>query len=220
MVHEACGHGLEADLVQKGLSVYQNKLGQKVAADGVSVIDDGTLPSRNGSYHFDDEGCPAQRTVLIENGILKAYMNDRMTAMRQGTSPTGNGRRESYQYRPVPRMSNTYIAPGQDDPEDIIRDTQRGLLVKRMGGGQVNTTNGDFVFDVQEGYLIENGKISSPVRGATLTGNGPQVLMDIDRVGNDLGFGLGMCGKDGQSVPVGDAQPTIRIKSLTVGGLM
>lgn len=218
MVHEACGHGLEADLVQKGLSVYKNNLGQKVAADCVSVIDDATLNDKYGSYTFDDEGSRGQRTILIENGILKTYLYDWLSARRDGVASTGNGRRESYQHKPVVRMSNTLIAPGQHNPEDIIASTPHGLLVKKMGGGQVNTTNGDFVFDVQEGYLIQDGQIKHPVRGATLIGNGPLVLSNIDRVGHDLGFSLGVCGKDGQGVPVADAQPTIRIKELTVGG--
>lgn len=219
MVHEACGHGLEADLVQKGLSVYKNKMGEKVANEEVSVIDDATIASKYGTYRFDDEGNPARHSVLIDKGILTEYMNDRLTAGRDGSPLTGNGRRESYQHKPIPRMSNTYIAPGTEDPEEIIKSTPHGLLVKKMGGGQVNTTNGDFVFDVQEGYLIVDGEISTPVRGATLTGNGPQVLMNIDRVGRDMGFSIGVCGKDGQGVPVADAQPTIRIKELTVGGI-
>jgi len=218
MVHEACGHGLEADLVQKGLSVYRGKLGQKVAADGVSVIDDATLEAKYGSFSFDDEGNYGEKTVLIDNGRLVRYMYDRLTARKDGTQSTGNGRRESYQHKPIPRMSNTFIAPGQDDPHDIIESTKYGLLVKKMGGGQVNTTNGDFVFEVQEGYIIEDGKIKYPVRGATLTGNGPHVLQNVDRIGNDLGFAIGVCGKDGQGVPVADAQPTIRIKELVVGG--
>jgi TldD protein len=219
MVHEACGHGMEADLVQKGLSVYKNRLGEKVAADKVTVIDDGTIPARYGSGVYDDEGTPTQRTVLIENGILVGYMYDRLTAMKDGRASTGNGRRESYQYKPIPRMTNTYIQSGSEDPADIIAGTKYGLLVKQMGGGQVNTTNGDFVFDVQEGYIIEDGKIKYPVRGATLTGNGPLALKEIDLVGCDLGFAIGVCGKDGQGVPVGDAQPTIRIRELTVGGI-
>ncbi len=218
MVHEACGHGLEADLVQKGLSVYQEQLGQLVAAPEVSVVDDATLPGKYGSYHWDDEGSPAQRTLLIDKGELRSFLYDRLTAAQDKLPSTGNGRRESYQEKPIPRMSNTFIASGSDDPEQIIRDTVAGLLVKKMGGGQVNTTNGDFVFEVQEGYIIENGEIKYPVRGATLIGNGPRVLVDIDRVGQDLGFAIGICGKDGQGVPVGDAQPTIRIKKLTVGG--
>ncbi|GEA15981.1 peptidase [Moorella sp. E308F] len=220
MIHEACGHGLEADLVQKQLSVYAGKKGQKVASDLITVIDDPTIPGKYGSYRFDDEGMPGQKTVLIENGILKDYMYDYLTARKENRRSTGNGRRESYQDRPIPRMTNTFIAPGKDDPEAILRETKHGLLVKRMGGGQVNTTNGDFVFDVAEGYLIQDGKIGPAVRGATLTGNGPEVLKIIDRVGSDLGFSLGTCGKDGQGVPVGDAQPTIRIPEMVVGGIL
>ncbi|MDD3889514.1 MAG: TldD/PmbA family protein [Syntrophomonadaceae bacterium] len=220
MVHEACGHGLEADLVQKGLSVYKHKKGQQVAADGVSVIDDATIDGKYGSFCFDDEGNYGQRTVLINKGELQQYMYDRLTASKDGTKSTGNGRRESYQEKPITRMSNTFIVPGNDDPEEVIKSTKAGLLVKKMGGGQVNTTNGDFVFDVQEGYIIEDGEIKYPVRGATLTGNGPEVLRNIDRVGNDLGFSIGVCGKDGQGVPVSDAQPTIRIRELTVGGTL
>ncbi|KYH31368.1 TldD/PmbA family protein [Neomoorella mulderi] len=220
MIHEACGHGLEADLVQKQLSVYAGKKGQKVASDLITVIDDPTIPGKYGSYRFDDEGTPGQKTVLIENGILKDYMYDYLTARKENRRSTGNGRRESYQDRPIPRMTNTFIAPGKDDPEAILRETKYGLLVKRMGGGQVNTTNGDFVFDVAEGYLIQDGKIGPAVRGATLTGNGPEVLKIIDRVGSDLGFSLGTCGKDGQGVPVGDAQPTIRIPEMVVGGIL
>ncbi|MBO8159231.1 TldD/PmbA family protein [Thermosyntropha sp.] len=219
MVHEACGHGLEADLVQKGLSVYKDKKGEKVASDLVTVIDDATLDKKYGSYVFDDEGIHGQETVLIDKGELKGYMYDRLAALRDGVHSTGNGRRESYQYKPVPRMSNTFIAPGKDDPEEIIRSTPYGLLVKKMGGGQVNTTNGDFVFEVKEGYIIENGEVRELVRGATLSGNGPEALKKIDRVGNDLGFAIGTCGKDGQGVPVSDAQPTIRITGLTVGGI-
>ncbi|MEQ8201832.1 MAG: TldD/PmbA family protein [Syntrophomonadaceae bacterium] len=218
MIHEACGHGLEADLVQKGLSVYRDKIGQLVASPIVTVIDDPTLPGKYGSYRWDDEASPAQRTLLIENGYLRGYLNDRLSASKAGTVLTGNGRRESYMEKPIPRMSNTFIAPGRDDPDSIIRETGQGLLVKKMGGGQVNTANGDFIFDVQEGYMIENGEVSYPVRGATLIGNGPRTLMDIDRVGSDLGFAIGVCGKEGQGVPVGDAQPTIRIRELTVGG--
>lgn len=218
MVHEACGHGLEADLVQKGLSVYKGKLGEKVAADGVSVIDDATIAGKYGTFAFDDEGNYGQRTVLINNGVLENYMYDRLTAKKDGRESTGNGRRESYQDKPIPRMSNTFIASGQEDPERIIKSTPSGLLVKKMGGGQVNTTNGDFVFDVQEAYIIEDGEVKYPVRGATLTGNGPRVLNSIDMIGKDLGFGIGVCGKDGQGVPVSDAQPTIRIRELTVGG--
>lgn len=218
MIHEACGHGLEADLVQKELSVFKDKMGQQVAAKGVSVIDDATLNGKYGSYYFDDEGVRAQRTVLIEDGVLKEFLFDRLSASKANRESTGNGRRESYQHKPVVRMSNTFIASGNDDPDEIIASTSSGLFVIKMGGGQVNTTNGDFVFEVQEGYLIENGKIKDAVRGATLSGNGPQVLMDIDRIGNDMGFAVGVCGKEGQGVPVSDAQPTIRIKELVIGG--
>jgi len=220
MVHEACGHGLEADLVQKQLSVYRGKKGQQVASELISVIDDGTICQKYGSFRFDDEGTPSQKTVLIENGVLKGYMYDYLTAKKEGHKSTGNGRRESYQDRPIPRMTNTYIAPGKDKAEDIIRDTKKGLLVKKMGGGQVNTTTGDFVFEVTEGYLIKNGEITMPVRGATLTGNGPQALTIVDAVGGDLGFAIGTCGKDGQGVPVSDAQPTLRIPELIVGGIL
>ncbi|MDK2855783.1 MAG: TldD protein [Bacillota bacterium] len=220
MIHEACGHGLEADIVGKEMSVYAGKLGQRVASELVTVIDDPTLPGKYGSYSCDDEGTPAQKTVLIENGILKTYMYDLEWARRQGKSSTGNGRRQSFHFPPIPRMSNTYLAPGDVHPEEIIARTERGLLVKRMGGGQVNPTTGDFVFEVAEGYLIERGKITVPVRGATLSGNGPQALMAVDLVGNDLGFAIGTCGKDGQGVPVSDAQPTIRIPELVVGGLL
>lgn len=220
MIHEACGHGLEADLVQKQLSVYAGKMGEQVASKLITVIDDATLPEQYGSLAFDDEGNPGQRTVLIENGILKAYMYDYLTAKKENQTSTGNGRRESYRDRPIPRMTNTFIAPGTSDPEEITSSVEKGFFVKKMGGGQVNTTNGDFVFDVTEGYLIEDGKITVPVRGATLTGNGPEVLMMIDMVGNDHGFAIGTCGKDGQGVPVSDAQPTIRIPNMTIGGLL
>ncbi|MBF0495723.1 MAG: TldD/PmbA family protein [Deltaproteobacteria bacterium] len=218
MIHEAVGHGLEADLAGEGLSVYTGKLGQRVAAEAITVVDDATLPSRRGSYAFDDEGTPGQRTMLIDQGILTGYMSDHLSKIRYGYPMTGNGRRESYRNHPIPRMSNTIILPGQANPDDIIAETKTGLLVKKMGGGQVNTINGDFVFEVSEGYLIENGRQGRPVRGATLTGNGPKVMLDIDLVGRDLGFSLGTCGKDGQGVPVADAQPTIRIRQLVVGG--
>ncbi len=218
MVHEACGHGLEADLVQKRLSVYANKKGQKVASDVITVIDDATLGNKYGSFRFDDEGVKGQKTVLIKDGELVEYMYDRLTAMKEKRDSTGNGRRESYQDKPIPRMTNTFIASGKDDPEKIIKSVENGLLVKKMGGGQVNTTNGDFVFDVAEGYLIRDGQIVSPVRGATLTGNGPEVLQIVDMVGDDLGYTIGTCGKDGQGVPVSDAQPTMRIPEIVVGG--
>jgi TldD protein len=220
MIHEACGHGLEADLVQKNLSVYAGRKGEQVASELVTVIDDGTMPGKYGSFRFDDEGNPAQRNVLIEKGILQKFMYDRITSQKDGVNPTGNARRETFRYRPIPRMSTTYLAPGEHSPQEIIRETDSGLFVRRMGGGQVNTTTGDFVFEVLEGYLIKDGKIDEPVRGATLTGNGPEVLQKIDRVGNDPGFTIGTCGKDGQGVPVSDAQPTIRIPDIVVGGIL
>ena len=218
MIHEAIGHGLEADLAGEGLSVYSNRIGDCVASPLITVLDDATLPFRRGSFAIDDEGVPAQATVLVDKGILKGYMFDRRTAFKAGETSTGNGRRESYRGRPIVRMTNTMIAPGQDDPATILSSTPKGLLVKKMGGGQVNTVNGDFVFEISEGYLIENGRPGAPVRGATLTGNGPDILKKIDMVGSDLGFAIGTCGKDGQGVPVADAQPTLRIPEIVVGG--
>ncbi len=218
MIHEAVGHGLEADLACNGLSVYQGKLGEKVAASLITVMDDGTLPGKRGSYRFDDEGTPAQRNILIEKGVLKSYLVDKLSAMKFDLMATGNGRRESFRHPPIVRMTNTWIAPGKDNPQEILESTSWGVFVKGMGGGQVNTVTGDFVFAVTEGYLIEEGKLGAPIRGATLVGNGPKVLMEVDRVGNDLGFSTGTCGKDGQGAPVTDAQPTLRIPSLTVGG--
>jgi len=218
MVHEAVGHGLEADLAREGLSVYQDKLGQKVATELITVLDDPTVPGKRGSFRYDDEGTPAKKNILIDRGVLKNYMYNRNYAMRDGVASTANGRRESYRCRPIVRMTNTMIAPGQSDPAEILRSVDHGLYVTRMGGGQVNTVNGDFVFEVSDAYMIKNGKLDYPVRGATLTGNGPQVLQSIDMVGNDLGFGLGTCGKEGQGVPVADAQPTLRIPGITVGG--
>ena len=218
MIHEAVGHGLEADLVQKGLSVYAGKIGQKVASELVTVVDDATLPTHNGSFTVDDEGVPAQRKVLIENGYLVGYMYDRLRAMKEGKKSTGNGRRQSYAHVPIVRMTNTFIDRGKDNPEDILRDTKKGVYVVKMGGGEVNTVTGDFVFEIMEGYMIENGEITYPIRGATLIGNGPKALQDIDAVGNDLGWAIGTCGKDGQGVPVTDAQPTVRVRKLTLGG--
>lgn len=218
MIHEAVGHGFEADLVQKGLSVYRGKIGQKVASELITVLDDATLENHLGSFTVDDEGVPAQRTVLIEKGYLVGYMYDRLTAMREGKESTGNGRRQSYAHVPIVRMTNTFIAPGKDNPEDIIGDTKKGVLVLKMGGGEVNTVTGDFVFEIIEGYMIENGKITYPIRSATLIGNGPKALMDVDAVGSDLGWSIGTCGKDGQGVPVSDAQPTLRIRSMVLGG--
>lgn len=218
MVHEAVGHGLEADLAQQGLSVYTGKIGETIASPLITVVDDSTIPGKRGSFAFDDEGTESRKRVLIESGVLKGYMYDRLTAMKDGVSSTGNGRRESYRHQPIPRMTNTVIAPGNGNPEDIIKSVEKGLFVKKMGGGQVNTVNGDFVFEVSEGYIIEKGSIGEMLRGATLTGNGPEVLGIIDMVGSDLGFSMGTCGKDGQGTPVADAQPTLRIPEMIVGG--
>lgn len=219
MIHEACGHGLEADLALAGMSAFAGKLGQKVAAEGVTIIDDGTLPHKRGSQAIDDEGNPVSRVVLIENGVLKAYLQSRKTSRKMGTEPTGNGRRESYRHIPIPRMRNTFLAPGSETPEAILRDLDRGLLVKRMGGGQVDTVTGNFVFQVTEGYWVENGEAKYPVKNATLSGCGPEVLKGITRIGSDLHhFDIGTCGKDGQGVPVSDALPTILCPALVVGG--
>jgi TldD protein len=220
MIHEAVGHGLEADLAQSGLSVYSNRMGDRIASPLVTVLDDATIAGKRGSFRFDDEGIDSEKTILVDKGILKTFMYDRLTAMKDGARSTGNGRRESYKHRPIPRMTNTMIIPGDTDPREILKATSKGLFVKKMGGGQVNTVNGDFVFEVSEGYLIENGAIGEPVRGATLTGNGPQVLLSIDKVGSDLGYSIGTCGKDGQGSPVSDAQPTLRIPEITVGGVV
>jgi len=219
MVHEAIGHGLEADLARQGMSVYKDSLGRQVACPLVSIVDDATVPGKRGSFGIDDEGTPGERTVLVENGILKGFLHDRLSAMKEGGRPTGNGRRESYRHKPIPRMTNTIILPGSSPPSDVLSSVDRGLLVLKMGGGQVNTVTGDFMFEVAEGYRIENGRQGEPIRGATITGNGPEALNMIDCVGNDLGFGLGTCGKDGQGVPVGDAQPTLRFGPpyITVG---
>jgi TldD protein len=218
MIHEAIGHGLEADLSQQGLSVFSGMKGMQVASRWVTVVDDSTLFQKRGSFRFDDEGTPAQRTLLVKEGILKSFLYDKLSAIKDGVTSTGNGRRESYQHRPIPRMTNTFIAPGETAPDLIVQSLDRGLFVAKMGGGQVNTVTGDFVFDVQEGYLIEKGKTGEPVRGATLTGNGPEVLKAIDMVGSDLGFSIGTCGKDSQGVPVSDAMPTVRIPEMVVGG--
>lgn len=218
MIHEAIGHGLEADLVQQGLSVYAGKKGLLVASPAITVVDDATIPFKRGSFSFDDEGTPSRKNTLVGKGILMGFMYDRNTAMRDGTVSTGNGRRESYESKPIPRMTNTFIEPGDMHPDEVIRSVDSGLLVKKMGGGQVNTVTGDFVFEVQEGYLIEKGAAGEPVRGATLTGNGLTVLQSIDMVASDMGFSIGTCGKDGQGVPVSDGMPTLRIPELVVGG--
>ncbi|HET8714314.1 MAG TPA: dephospho-CoA kinase [Holophagaceae bacterium] len=219
MIHEACGHGLEADLALAGMSAFAGKLGQKVAAEGVTIVDDGTLPHKRGSAAVDDEGNASTRVVLIENGILKQYLQSRKTARRMGVEPTGNGRRESYKHLPIPRMRNTFLAAGSEAPEAILKDLDRGLFVKHMGGGQVDTVTGNFVFEVKEGYWVEKGQLKYPVKNATLSGAGPAVLQQLTRIGRDLEhFDIGTCGKDGQGVPVSDALPTILCPALVVGG--
>jgi TldD protein len=218
MIHEAIGHGLEADLAMEGLSCYKGMIGETIGNSMINVADDKTIPFKRGTYAFDDEGMPSERTILVENGILKNYLYDRFHAMKYGLPSTGNGRRESFRYKPIVRMSNTMILPGKDDPTAIIASVDDGLFVKKMGGGQVDTVRGDFVFEIQEGYLIRKGEIGPMVRNATMMGNGPKILQEIDMVGTDLGFGIGTCGKDGQGVPVSDAQPTIRIPEIVVGG--
>lgn len=217
-VHEAVGHSLEADLVLEELSALGKRTGEKVASEKISVLDDSTLFDKNGSFLVDDEGARAEKTLLIDRGVVVSLLTDQRTAMMLGTRSSGKGRRESFRDRPIVRMSNTMIAPGTDDPAQIVRDTHRGLYVVRMGGGEVDTITGQFVFEVSEAYLIENGAIGDPVRGATLAGDCAEVLETIDRVGNDLGFGVGTCGKDGQDVPIADAEPTIRVPALVVGG--
>jgi TldD protein len=220
LLHEAVGHGLEGDFNRKGLSAFSGRLGQQVAAKGVSVVDDGTLKDRRGSLTIDDEGTPAQCTTLIDNGVLVNYMQDKLNAKLMGMKSTGNCRRESYANVPMPRMTNTYMLAGQYYPEEIIRSVKRGLYAVNFGGGQVDITSGQFVFSASEAYLIEEGKVTKPVKGATLIGNGPEVMKKISMVGNDLALdsGIGVCGKDGQSVPVGVGQPTVKIDSLTIGG--
>src|SRR5258705_1308325 len=220
LLHEAIGHGLEGDFNRKGVSAFAGRLGQKVASELVTVVDDGTIPNRRGSLNVDDEGTPTGRTVLIENGVLRGYMQDKLNARLTGMPATGNGRRESFAHPPMPRMTNTFMLAGEDDPEDIVRSVDRGLYAVYFGGGQVDITSGKFVFSASEAYLIEGGRVTRPVRGATLIGNGPDVLTRITRVGADLRLdeGIGTCGKDGQSVPVGVGLPTIRIDGLTVGG--
>jgi TldD protein len=219
MIHEACGHGLEADLALAGMSAFAGKLGQLVAAEGVTIIDDGTLPHKRGSQAIDDEGNPVSRVVLIENGVLKAYLQSRKTSRKMEAEPTGNGRRESYRHLPIPRMRNTFLAPGTETPEAILKDLDQGLLVKRMGGGQVDTVTGNFVFQVTEGYWVEKGEAKYLVKNATLSGCGPEVLKSLTRIGSDLHhFDIGTCGKDGQGVPVSDALPTILCPALVVGG--
>ncbi|MFA7388740.1 MAG: metallopeptidase TldD-related protein, partial [Thiohalobacteraceae bacterium] len=220
LLHEAIGHGLEGDFNRKGTSAFAGRVGQKVASPLCTVVDDGTLPGRRGSLNVDDEGTPTECTTLIENGVLKGYMQDKMNARLMGVAPTGNGRRESYAHVPMPRMTNTYMLAGESDPGDIIRSVKKGLYAVNFGGGQVDITSGKFVFSASEAYLIEDGKVTRPVKGATLVGNGPDVLTRVSMVGNDLKLdeGVGTCGKEGQSVPVGVGQPTLRVDGLTVGG--
>jgi TldD protein len=220
LLHEAVGHGLEGDFNRKGTSAFSGKLGQRVASPLCTIVDDGTLPGRRGSLTVDDEGTPGQYNVLIENGVLRGYMQDRLNARLMGVAATGNGRRESYAHIPMPRMTNTYMLAGPHDPQEIIESVERGLYAPVFGGGQVDITSGKFVFSATEAYLIENGKLTRPVKGAMLIGDGPDVLQKISMVGNDLQFdsGVGTCGKDGQSVPVGVGQPTLKIDELTVGG--
>ena len=220
LLHEAIGHGLEGDFNRKGTSAFSGRLGERVAAPGVTVVDDGTLPSRRGSLNVDDEGTPTRRTVLIEDGILTGYLQDRLNARLMGMEPTGNGRRESYAHLPMPRMTNTFMLAGDDDPEEILRSVESGIYAVSFGGGQVDITSGKFVFSANEAYRIEDGRIGAPVKGATLIGNGPDALTRISHIGHDLELdpGIGTCGKDGQGVPVGVGMPTIRINGLTVGG--
>jgi len=220
LLHEAIGHGLEGDFNRKGTSAFSGRIGERVASSLCTVVDDGTLENRRGSLTIDDEGTPTQCTTLIEKGILKGYMHDKLNARLMGTESTGNGRRESYAHTPMPRMTNTYMLAGESDPEEIIQSVQNGLYAKNFGGGQVDITSGKFVFSASEAYLIKNGKITQAVKGATLIGNGPEVLTHVSMVGTDLALdsGVGTCGKEGQSVPVGVGQPTLKIDSLTVGG--
>jgi TldD protein len=220
LLHEAIGHGLEGDFNRKGTSAFSGRVGERVAAEGVTVVDDGTLSARRGSLNVDDEGTPTQCTTLIEDGILKGYLQDSLNARLMGTRSTGNGRRESFAHMTLPRMTNTYMRPGRHDPGEILASVERGIYAVNFGGGQVDITSGKFVFSAAEAYLIENGKVGAPIKGATLIGNGPDVLTRVSMVGNDLKLddGIGTCGKEGQSVPVGVGQPTLRIDGLTVGG--
>ncbi|HVR48358.1 MAG TPA: metalloprotease TldD, partial [Pseudorhodoferax sp.] len=220
LLHEAIGHGLEGDFNRKGSSAFSGRIGQRVAAKGVTVLDDGTIADRRGSLNVDDEGNTSQRNVLIEDGILKGYIQDAMNARLMGVKPTGNGRRESYAHIPMPRMTNTYMLGGDREPAEIIASIKKGLYASNFGGGQVDITSGKFVFSASEAFWVENGKIQYPVKGATLVGNGPDALTRVSMIGNDmkLDSGVGTCGKEGQSVPVGVGQPTLRIDGLTVGG--
>jgi TldD protein len=220
LFHEACGHGLEKDLVDKGASVYAGRVGELVASPLVTLVDDGTIAEEWGAYAVDDEGSPGRRNVLIEDGVLTEYMWDFLRSRKEGRPTSGNGRRQSYKHLPMVRMTNTFLENGDTDPDDVIAGTDHGVYVAKLGGGQVNTASGDFVFGMQEAYLIEDGRITEPIREGNLIGNGPQCLRDIEVVGNDFAFGgPGTCGKDGQGVPVGDGCPTLRVKQLTIGGV-
>ncbi len=220
LLHEAIGHGLEGDFNRKGTSAFSGRIGEMVASEQCTVVDDGTLGSRRGSLNIDDEGTPTQCTTLIENGVLKGYLQDKLNARLMGVAPTGNGRRESFAHMTLPRMTNTYMLAGKHDPQEIIGSVKKGLYCRNFGGGQVDITSGKFVFSASEAYLIEDGKVTAPVKGATLIGNGPDVLRRVSMVGNDLKLdeGVGTCGKEGQDVPVGVGQPTLRVDGLTVGG--
>jgi TldD protein len=220
LLHEAVGHGLEGDFNRKGTSAFSGRIGQQVAARGVTVVDDGTLTARRGSLNVDDEGTPTGCTTLIEDGVLKGYLQDKLNARLMGVAPTGNGRRESFAHLTLPRMTNTYMLPGPHAHDEIIASVAKGIYCRHFGGGQVDITSGKFVFSASEAYLIENGRLTAPVKGATLIGNGPDVMTRISMVGNDLQLddGVGTCGKEGQEVPVGVGQPTLRIDGITVGG--
>ena len=220
LLHEAVGHGLEGDFNRKGTSAFSGKMGQQVAAKGVTIVDDGTIPDARGSLNMDDEGTPTHATTLIEDGVLVGYMHDRLSARQMGTAATGNGRRQSFAHQPLPRMTNTFMKAGNDKLADMIQNTRKGLYAVNFGGGQVDITNGKFVFQCTEAYLIEDGKIGAPVKGATLIGDGPAAMRQVDMVGDDFAFdpGVGTCGKAGQSLPVGIGQPSLRIRGLTVGG--
>ena len=220
LLHEAVGHGLEGDFNRKGSSAFSGRVGEQVASPLCTVVDDGSIDGRRGSLSIDDEGCPTQETVLIENGVLKGYMQDKLNARLMNVASTGNGRRQSFAHLPMPRMTNTFMRAGPHDPEEIVRSVKRGIFAVNFGGGQVDITSGRFVFSATEAYLIEDGKITAPIRGATLIGNGPEVMTKVSMVGNDLALdaGVGVCGKDGQSVPVGVGQPTLKVDEVTVGG--
>ena len=220
LLHEAVGHGLEGDFNRKGTSVYSGRIGERVASPGVTIVDDGTLMARRGSLNIDDEGTLTQCTTLIEDGILRGYMQDTLNARLMGMAPTGNGRRESFAHLPMPRMTNTYMLAGNYDPAELVASVEKGLYAPNFGGGQVDITSGKFVFSASEAYLIENGKITRPVKGATLIGNGPEVMNRVSMIGNNLELdaGVGICGKDGQSLPVGVGQPSLKIDAMTVGG--